>query len=246
MNRGSLLAVLALAACARSTNIAQPQIAAPAVSAMNALSASERSQGWRLLFDGRTTNGWRGYRNAPIGAWMAMDGTLMKDKPTEDLVTTDQFGDFDLVFDWKLSKGGNSGVFYRATEEYNKVYWSATEYQLLDDANHPDGKKDPVKGYITSAGTNYGLYPVPEQLAKPADEWNTSRIVARGNHVEHWLNGKKAVEYDYGSPDWEAKVKASKFRDYPNYGRAKRGIIAIQGDHTGMLALRNIKIREIK
>jgi hypothetical protein len=214
---------------------------------MNTLTASEQSQGWKLLFDGKTTAGWRGYKMTTMPpAWMAMDGTLMKDKPTEDIVTTQLFSDFDLMFEWTLSKGGNSGVFYRATEEYNKVYWSATEYQLLDDANHPDGKRDIVKGFITSAGTNYGLYPVPKQLAKPAGEWNSSRIVVRGNHVEHWLNGEKAVEYDYGSPDWNAKVQASKFKDWPHYGLAKRGFIAIQGDHTGMLALRNIKIRELK
>ena len=137
-----------------------------------------------------------------------------------------------------VSKGGNSGVFYRATEEYPKVYWSATEYQLLDDSGHRDGQNA-----LTSAASNYGLYAPSAKVTKPGGEWNTSRIVAKGTHVEHWLNGQKVVEYDYGSPDWEAKIKASKFNDWPNYGLAKRGLIAIQGDHGGVLALRNIKIR---
>jgi hypothetical protein len=248
MKPSRFLALILVAACARSAQVGSPtpaQQAAPA--APNTLTAAERAAGWRLLFDGVSTSGWRGYKQTPIPPqWMAMDGTLMKDRPTEDIVTTAQFSDFDLVFEWKIARGGNAGVFYRATEEYTKVYWSATEYQLLDDANAPDGRLTPDKGYMTSSATNYGLYPVAKQLAKPAGEWNSSRIIARGTHVEHWLNGQKAVEYDYASPDWEAKVKASKFKDWPNYGRAKRGIIAIQGDHAGVLALRNVKIREFK
>ena len=210
--------------------------------AMNTLTAAERAAGWRLLFDGRTTNGWRGYKSQAMPAgWMAMDGTLMKEKPTEDIVSIEQFGDFDFAFEWMVSKGGNAGVFYRATEEYDKVYWSATEYQLLDDPGHRDGQNP-----LTSSASNYGLYAPTASVTKPAGEWNSSRIVAKGAHVEHWLNGQKVVEYDYGSPDWEAKVKAAKFKDWPNYGRAKRGLIAIQGDHGGVLALRNIKIRELK
>jgi hypothetical protein len=245
-----LVAVLALAACARSAHVGSPTPAAPPEqsAAANTLTAADRAAGWKLLFDGKTTSGWRGYKMQTMPPqWMAMDGTLMKERPTEDIVTTEQFGDFDLVFEWKLGKGGNAGVFYRGTEEYEKVYWSATEYQLLDDANAPDGRLTAsCNCYMTSSATNYGLYGIPKHYARPFGEWNSSRIVARGNHVEHWLNGIKTVEYDYYSPDWEAKVKASKFKDWPNYGRAKRGIIAIQGDHNGPLAIRNIKIREIK
>ncbi len=147
---------------------------------------------------------------------------------------------FELSLDWKLSPGGNAGIFYRATEEYEKIYWSGTEYQLLDDARHPDGRNR-----LTSAAAAYGLYAPPAGVVHAAGEWNSTRIVVRGTHVEHWLNGQKVVEYDYGSPDWEAKVKNSKFGEWPHYGRATRGYIGIQGDHDGTLMLRNIKVRNL-
>jgi hypothetical protein len=194
-----------------------------------ALSAADAGP-WRPLFDGKTTAG-----------WAIKDGVLVKEGKSSDLVTKDQYGDFELEFDWKLAPGGNAGVLYRGTEEYDHIYWSAPEYQLLDDAAHADGKNR-----LTSAGSAYALYPPPAGVVKPAGEWNSSRIVARGAHVEHWLNGQKVVEYELWSPDWEAKVKASKFKDWPNYGRAKRGHIALQGDHEGSLAFRNIRIREIR
>ena len=128
----------------------------------------------------------------------------------------------------------------RGTEEYDHIYWSAPEYQLLDDATAPDGHNR-----LTSAGAAYALYPPPAGVLHPAGEWNTARIVVRGNHVEHWMNGQKLLEYELGSPDWTAKVEASKFKDWPNYGKAPRGYIAIQGDHDGTLSLRNIRIREL-
>lgn len=200
-----------------------------------------RQAGWRPLFDGSTTTGWRGYKSpsAPAG-WTVRDGVLTKDKGTGDIMTVDQFGDFELEIEWKLATGGNAGIFYRGTEEYDHIYWSAPEYQLLDDANAPDGRSR-----LTSAGSAYGLYPAPAGVVKPAGEWNATRILVSGPHVEHWLNGTKLLEYELWSPDWEAKVNASKFRVWPNYGRAKRGFIGIQGDHSGELTLRNIRIREI-
>lgn len=194
----------------------------------------------RPLID-NSLSAWRGYKTqATPGGWRVVDGTLTKEGPVEDMVTKDQFANFDLSFDWKVSPGGNAGVFYRGTEEYEKIYWSGPEYQLLDDARHPDGKNP-----LTSAGAAYGLYPPPRGVVKPANEWNTTRIVVQGSHVEHWLNGQKVVDYTLGSPDWEAKVKAAKFAAYPNYGRAARGYIAIQGDHGGTLAIRNMRIKEL-
>ncbi len=207
----------------------------------NELTAAQRGAGWRLLFDGKSLDGWRVYHGqSQPRAWFVRDGALTKEQGTDDIISTAQFGDFELDFEWKIASGGNAGLFYRATEEYEKVYWSATEYQLLDDYNARDGASR-----LTSAGANYGLYPSPAGVVKKAGEWNQARIVVKGAHVEHWLNGVKLLEYEYGSPDWEAKVKASKFSEWPRYGRATRGHLAIQGDHAGALALRNIRIREL-
>ena len=197
---------------------------------------------WRSLFDGKTLSGWRGYQmfRAPVG-WRASNGVLSKVFPTEDLISDDVFGDFELELEWKISPGGNGGILYRGTEKYDHVYWSAPEFQLLDDAAAPD-----AKDRTTSAGAAYALYPSAAGVVNAAGQWNTTRIICRGPHVEHWLNGKKIVEYELWSPDWEAKVKASKFVDWKEYGRAKSGHIAFQGDHEGELGLRNIRIRELK
>jgi hypothetical protein len=244
----TLLLLAGVAACAkRGTELGPlvngaPSSASTASSpSMNTLTAAEQAAGWRLLFDGRTTNGWRGYKMTMMpNGWHVTDGLLMKDSIVEDIVTNDQFGDFELLLDWRIGTGGNSGLMYRATEEYEKAYWSAPEYQLLDDPNVPDGRNR-----LTAAASAYALYAAPAGVVKPAGEWNSTRLIVRGAHVEHWLNGQKVVQYELWSPDWEAKVKASKFNDWPNYGRAKRGFFAIQGDHAGVLALRNIKIRPL-
>ena len=196
----------------------------------------------RGIFDGKTTAGWRGYKSQEMPAgWKVVDGALTKDGKTADIITKDQFGDFDLQFEWKIAAGGNAGIFYRGTEEYDYVYWSAPEYQLLDDAAAKDGQSR-----LTAAGSAYALYPAPAGVVKPAGEWNQGRILVQGAHVEHWLNGQKLLEYEFWSPDWEAKVKASKFKDWPKYGRAKKGHIAIQGDHEGLLALRNVRLSPLE
>jgi hypothetical protein len=206
------------------------------------LTAEQRAAGWRSLFDGTSTSAWRGYKEQSFPAgWTVVDGILTKTGSAHDIITRDQFGNFELALDWKIAAGGNSGVFYRGTEEYDHIYWSAPEYQLLDDAGHPDGQSR-----LTSAGAAYAVYPSPAGVVKPAGQWNSTLIVVNGNNVQHWMNGQKLLEYDFGSPDWEAKVKASKFVAYPHYGRASSGYIGLQGDHDGTLWLRNIRIREIK
>jgi hypothetical protein len=241
------LAVLSLAACAAAQQAPPAAATPPSTQAMsqqdNVLTAAERAAGWQLLFDGQTTAGWRPYQGegAISAVWRVVDGVLTKSRPGDDIVTTRTYGDFELTFDWKVSRGGNAGLFFRATEEYSKIYWSAPEFQLLDDANARDGQNP-----LTSAGAAYGLWPAPRGVARGADEWNTSRIVARGAHIEHWMNGQKTIEYEAWSPEWESRVQGSKFKDYPNFGRAKAGLIGIQGDHGGVLSLRNIKIREIR
>jgi hypothetical protein len=235
----SALAFLTAACATPQKNAATGDSTTTTTPATSATSDS----GWRTLVGGAaTSSAWRGYKTQAFPtSWKVVGDTLTKSGSADDLISRDQFGDFELTWDWKLDPGGNAGIFYRATEGYDKIYWSGTEYQLLDDARHPDGKSR-----LTSAGANYGLYPSPAGFVKPANEWNTSRIVARGAHVEHWLNGQKVVEYEMWSPDWKAKVKASKFSAYPNYGLAKRGYIGIQGDHDGTLAIRNMRIRELQ
>lgn len=198
--------------------------------------------GWQVLFDGTSLDRWRGYKSdtAPAG-WRVENGMFAKNAPVGDIISKDEFGDFELELDWKIGEAGNGGIFYRGTEEYDRVYWSAPEYQLLDDIKGADNKTR-----LTCAGAAYALYPSPPGHLKPVGDWNATRIVARGKHIEHWLNGVKLLEYELESPDWEAKVKASKFADYPHYGREARGHIALQGDHAGSLAFRNIRIRELR
>lgn len=193
--------------------------------------------GWRIL----GLSAFRGYESDAVpDGWTVAGDEITKSRSVGDIMTKDQFANFELTLEWKMGKGGNSGIFYRATKEYEHIYWSGPEYQLLDDANAPDGKNR-----LTSAASAYALYAPPPGVVKPADEWNSTRIVVSGAHVEHWLNGQKVVEYELWSPDWKAKVAASKFKDWPNYGMAKRGYIGIQGDHNGTLSIRNVRIREL-
>lgn len=232
MTRQTLIAAALLA-------LASAQLGAQAP---NTLSREDRQAGWRLLFDGKTTDGWRGYKTDTVpAAWHVTDGVLTKTVGTRDIMTKEQFKDFEFRFDWKLATGGNAGVFYRGTSEFDHIYWTGPEFQLLDDANAPDGRNR-----LTSAGSAYGLYAAPAGIVKAAGEWNSSRIVVKGNHVEHWMNGQKLLEYELLSPDWEAKVAASKFKVWPKYGREPKGYIGIQGDHNGELSLRNIMIRELR
>ncbi len=227
-----LLALTAHAACTASGQIEQDTT--------NTLTAEERAEGWRLLFDGQTTDGWRGFRatDMPQG-WRVVDGTLARVAPGGDIITVDQFADFELALEWRVGPAGNSGVFFRATEDVPRIYEGAPEMQVLDDERHPDGQSP-----LTSAGANYGLDPAPRGVVRPAGEWNEARIVARGAHVEHWLNGVKVVEYELWTPEWEARVTNSKFAEWPSYGRAANGHIGLQ-DHDDPVAYRNIKIRTL-
>jgi hypothetical protein len=241
---GALLIALFANACASSgSGVAaddSPEEGSPAPSSQ-ALTAAERAEGWRLLFDGRSTAGWRGYKQqAPPSGWRVMEGELVRVAGGGDLITTDQFGDFELALEWKVGPAGNSGVFYRMTEEGEESYHTAIEMQVLDDAGHADGQSR-----LTSAGSLYGLYPAPEGVVKPAGEWNSARVRVRGNHVEHWLNGQKIVDAELWSDDWNRRLAASKFTQWPGFARAPRGHIGLQ-DHGDRVAFRNIRIRELR
>ncbi len=208
--------------------------------AMNTLTPAEQAAGWRLLFDGRTTNGWHAYSSTgvPIG-WQVVDGALTRVAEAADIVTNQQFRNFELSIEWKISPGGNSGIFYRAAPGSKEIYFSAPEMQVLDDPKHPDGQAE-----LTSAGSAYGLYPAPRGVVKPAGQWNTVRILLNGNHVQHWLNGRKIVAYELGSVDWLQRVANSKFKAWPEYGKAAEGYIGVQ-EHGSRVAFRNIKVLEL-
>ncbi len=207
---------------------------------MNELTSEERASGWRLLFNGRTTEGWRGFRRESVpGGWQVVDSALTRVEGGGDIISVDQFENFELVLEWKIEAGGNSGIFYRVSEEVERTFESGPEMQVLDDAEHADGLSR-----LTAAGSNFGLYPSPEGVVKLAGEWNRVRIVVDGTHVEHWLNGIRVVAYELLSPEWEELVRNSKFVEWPHYGRAVRGHIGLQ-DHGDWVAYRNIKIRPL-
>jgi len=196
---------------------------------------------WHALLEDAGAPDFRGWETAGFPAgWHVEHGVLSKEGPVEDLVTVQTFGDFELTLEWKIGKGGNSGIFYRATRAYDHVYWSGPEYQLLDDANAPDGKNQ-----LTAAGSAYGIYPSLAGVVRPFGHWNRTRLIVRGTHVEHWLNGRKVVDYELKSPDWTSRVAASKFAAYPEYGLAATGLIGLQGDHPGTLAIRRLRIRAL-
>jgi hypothetical protein len=218
--------------------------AAPPAS-KDGLSRAERRQGFVSLFDGRTLQGWHGYRKQgqPIQGWEVIDGAIVRTGAGGDLVSDRSYGDFELRIDWKISPGGNSGIFYRGDESTGgeseaEIYHTAIEYQVLDNDRHPDGKN----GRDRWASALYGLY-APDKIAtRPVGEWNQTRIVVRGNHVEHWLNGEKVVDCEIGSPDWKARVAASKFKEWPSFATLRSGVIGLQ-EHGDAVSYRNIRIR---
>jgi len=195
---------------------------------------------WRPLFDGQSLAGWRGFKQeTPPSGWTVQDGMLVRTGRGGDLMTVAQYGDFELELEWMVEPGGNSGIIYRISPDGDETYMSGLEMQVLDDARHADGKVP-----LTAAGSLYGLYAPPPGIAKPAGEWNTARIVARGNHIEHWLNGTKVVEAELWSPDFNARLAKSKFTQWPQYAKSPRGHIALQ-DHGDRVSYRNIRIREL-
>lgn len=198
------------------------------------------ADGWISLFDGKTLEGWRGYRmhKMPMGWHVTDEGELYFDgKGKGDIVTTHQFADFELALEWKISPGGNSGIFYRVSEDDTATYFTGPEMQVLDNGAHKDGKNP-----LTSAGSNYALHAPSRDVTRPVGEYNEARIVVQGNHVEQWLNGEKLVAYKLHSPGWNELVANSKFSKMSNYGKNRTGHIALQ-DHGNEVWYRNIRIR---
>ena len=234
---------------------------ATAARAQNQLTTAEKKAGWKLLWDGRTFTGWRclGFDTVLTARWAIQGGTIRKipsgqvplmadGRPVEgaDLMTIGTYRDFELSFEWKVAPGANSGVKYNVSEELSKSYppgHSALgfEYQVLDDDRHPDGKLP-----IHRAASLYDLIaPNQDKQLKPVGQWNTGRIVLRGNHGEHWLNGRKVVEYELGSPAMDSLLARSKYHTITGFADRRAGHIVLQ-DHVDEAWFRNIRIRELK
>lgn len=220
--------------------------------ALNALSDTEKAAGWELLFDGSTLNGWKRYNHDTIGPlWSVQEGAIVCDgrglgEGTAgvggSLMTTKQFGNFELSAEWKISPGGNSGILYHVVEqpEYKHDYETGPEYQVMDDG----GWKDPLKEE-QKAGSNYDMYAAPAaKKLMPIGEWNAARLIYNNGHVEHWLNGEKTVEFEDGSADFNERYKKSKWPEYPGWNKFKSGAISLQ-DHGAPVFYRNIKIRAL-
>jgi len=215
------------------------------------LTEQEKAEGWKLLFDGQTTAGWRGAHRStfPDSGWIIETGALVvlpsgggESRHGGDIVTIDEYSSFDLQVEFKLSEGANSGIKYFVTEK-EKPNGSAIglEYQILDDDRHPDAKLGNHEGSRTVASL-YDLIKAENKTVKPIGEWNEARIVSKGQHVEHWLNGAKVLEYERGSDDFRKLVAESKYKVWENFGEAPQGHILLQ-DHGNRVAFRNIKIR---
>jgi cytochrome c len=217
----------------------------------NTLTASEQSAGWKLLFDGITTNGWHNFNKTTIGkSWVVEDGAMMLDARKNpngdwqamdggDILTADEYENFEFNIEWRISPCGNSGLIYDVVEstDHKYVWETGPEMQVLDNTCHPDTR------FVTHrAGDLYDMIACKYVTVKPAGEWNKVRIIKNKGKVEHWLNGVKVVEYEMYTDHWNEMIKASKFKDMKGFGQAPKGKIALQ-DHGDKVWYRNIKIK---
>lgn len=211
----------------------------------NQLTQKEKQEGWKLLFEGKTLSGWRTYKNH-AGSWKVNEGILCSERSEEnahaDLITDNQFQNFELSIDWKISPKGNSGIMYLVTEDFDEAYESGPEYQLIDD----DGFPEHIEAW-QKTGANYAMQAPSVKAANTPGEWNNTIIIINKGHVEHWLNRKKVVAYDLGSDKWKKEKAAGKWKDETGYGATKSGHIALQAAHSNVadtyICFKNIKIK---
>jgi Domain of Unknown Function (DUF1080) len=248
---GLFLAFASVHSCKPAAQKADSTKVQTAAVEMNTLTDKEKAEGWVLLFDGKTATGWRGYNkpSMPDSGWVVENGTLRCVASGKgeaggkggDIVFDKKFKNFELSVEWKISPGGNSGIFYLGQEIPGKAIWaSACEYQVLDNDKHPDGRDS-----IHRAGSLYDLIGVAKDIVKPVGEWNLAKILVYQGTVEHSLNGKRLFQYHLWTPEWYAMVAKSKFPSYnPNWAKmAESGFIGLQ-DHGNDVWFRNIKIKE--
>lgn len=233
----------------------------PVAQQHNMLTKEEKSQGWELLFDGKTFAGWRGLGRDTVETnhWKVEDGLIRKVDSNEvpllpdgkkidggDLMTIETFENFELTFEWKILPAGNSGIKYNVSEEISTTYGSGHgalgfEYQVLDDQHEKYAGKLKPHQYT---GSLYEFYPAQNVQINPVGEFNQSRIILNGNHGEHWLNGVKVLEYEMGTAEFDSLYQASKFVKYPDFQKKRKGHIVIT-NHTDESWYRNIKIRRL-
>ena len=216
------------------------------------LTAKEESDGWKLLFDGKSFDGWKGYKKEGVGdKWLIEDGTMSTDttmlpdgrwhiEGSNDIITVDQYENFELNLEWKIQNCGNSGIFFlvQELEDYHEAYFSGPEMQILDNVCHPETRNPTHR-----AGDLYDLIECEFFAVKPAGEWNKVRLIVNNGKVEHWLNGYKMLEYELWTDEWNTMIANSKFRDWP-MAKTRKGHLSLQ-EHDDKVWFRNIKIKEL-
>ncbi|MDR1054355.1 MAG: DUF1080 domain-containing protein [Prevotellaceae bacterium] len=212
----------------------------------NTLSKKQEQEGWKLLFDGETLNGWHGYNGGMLSAWSVENDVIVcggsnadKSDRRVDLTTDKKYRNFEFSIDWKISPGSNSGIVYLVDESHPAPWMTGPEYQIIDDEGFPEKLEDWQK-----TGANYAMNVTISRPTKPVGEWNNTVIIKKDAHVEHWLNGVKVVEYTLWTPEWEKEKAEGKWKDYPTYGTVQEGYISLQ-DHGSPVYFRNVMIKEL-
>jgi hypothetical protein len=212
----------------------------------NQITEQQKTEGWKALFDGKSLSGWHFYKGASNDSWEVVNGTLhcrpfneSGENKRADLTTDEDFENFELTFDWKITPQANSGVMFHVNEQLDQPYASGPEYQILDDEGYP-GDVPPVQ----LTGANYGMQQTSTKKMNPIGEWNSSKLVVQQQHVEHWLNGDKILEYNLGSDEWKKLKASSKWKDFPGYGMTSKGHIDLQ-DHGNEVWFKNIYIKTL-
>lgn len=248
---GSLVGVVALgvtlSGCQAPQSEEGPSEVAEEVAtpgAPNTLTEAEQAEGWQLLFDGKSMDQWRGFKMDEIPPGWVIEGETLQfsgergGEGSGDLMTKEQYANFELKLEWKISPGGNSGILYRVTENYDQEFHTGPEVQILDNSKeHYPGLED-----TQLAGANYALHPPSKDVVKPVGEWNSMHLVVNGAQVEHWLNGEKIVAFELWTDEWKDLVAKSKFVEWPDYGLNKTGHLVLQ-DHGAGVWFRNIKLK---